>query len=186
VAGLDFEQVVNVHHAPLYRFALSLTGDEAAAGDLVQQTFFLWATRGHQLRDESKLRPWLLTTLHREFLGERRHEIRFPHFEVSDVADELPPINPELINQLDGHAVMEALQQVDESYRAALALFYLEDLSYLEIAQALDVPTGTVMSRLSRGKAQLRELLCIDSDERRQKFSSLKATVADGKYHHHG
>ena len=89
-----------------------------------------------------------------------------------------------MVNQLDGHAVMEALQQVDESYRAALALFYLEDLSYLEIAEMLDIPTGTVMSRLSRGKAQLRELLCIDSDARRQKFSSLKTTVADAKDHH--
>jgi RNA polymerase sigma-70 factor (ECF subfamily) len=184
VAGLDFEQVVNMHYAHLYRFALSLTRNETEAGDLVQQTLYLWATRGHQLRDETKLKPWLLTTLHREFLGERRHETRFPHFEVSDVANELPVIDPELVNQLDGHAVMQALQQVDDSYRAALALFYLEDLSYLEIAEALDIPTGTVMSRLSRGKAQLRELLCVDSDEQRQKFSSLKATLADGKHHH--
>jgi len=184
VAVLDFEHVVNMHYAHLYRFALSLTRTEAEAGDLVQQTLYLWATRGHQLRDETKLRPWLLTTLHREFLGERRHEARFPHLEMSDVVHELPVIEPEWVNQLDGHAVMKALQQVDDAYRAALALFYLEDLSYLEIAETLDIPTGTVMSRLSRGKEQLRALLCVDRDEQRQKFSSLKVTVADSQPHH--
>jgi RNA polymerase sigma-70 factor (ECF subfamily) len=184
VADLDFEQIVNMHYAPLYRFALSLARDEEQAADLVQQTFYLWATRGHQLRDAAKLKPWLLTTLHREFLGGRRHENRFPHFEVGDVAHELPNVKPEMVDHMDGRAVMEALRQVDELYRAPLALFYLEDMSYKEIAETLDVPTGTVMSRLARGKGQLRELLCVDSDERRQKLISLRAAVAEGKDHH--
>jgi RNA polymerase sigma-70 factor (ECF subfamily) len=60
---------------------------------------------------------------------------------------------------MDGAVVMAALQEVDEIFRGPLTLFYLEDLSYQEIAGALDVPVGTVMSRLSRGKAQLRARL---------------------------
>lgn len=173
-----------MHYAPLYRFALSLARNEVEAGDLVQQTFYLWATRGHTLRDAARLKPWLLTTLYREFLGARRHENRFPHFEVGDVAHELPHVRPEMVDQLDGHTVMEALLHVDETYRAPLALFYLEDMSYKEIAETLDVPTGTVMSRLARGKAQLRELLFVETDERRQKLISLRAATAEGKNHH--
>ena len=66
---LSFENVVNAHYEPLYRFALSLSHSEADAGDLVQQTFYRWATKGGQLRDRSKAKSWLFTTLHREFLG---------------------------------------------------------------------------------------------------------------------
>jgi len=64
-----------------------------------------------------------------------------------------------MFNHVDAQTVMSALQRVDEHYRVPLAMFYLEDFSYREIAEALDVPTGTVMSRPSRGKDQLRQLL---------------------------
>jgi RNA polymerase sigma-70 factor (ECF subfamily) len=60
---------------------------------------------------------------------------------------------------MDSALVMTALQTVDETFRAPLTLFYLEDMSYQEIAEALEVPIGTVMSRLSRGKSQLRTAL---------------------------
>ena len=180
MANVDFEQVVNLHYASLYRFALSLTRDETEAWDLVQQTCYLWATRGHQLRDAAKLKAWLLTTLHREFLGTRRHLARFPHFEVSGVTDQLPHVSPDTVNGMDGRAVMEALLQVDELYRSPLALFYLEDLSYKEIAALLDVPAGTVMSRLSRGKEQLRELLGVTADERPKATASRQAEPEKG------
>src|SRR5262249_20576070 len=64
----DFESLVHLHYAALYRFALSLTCNENDASDLTQQTFYIWATKGHQLRDVSKVKAWLFTTLHREFL----------------------------------------------------------------------------------------------------------------------
>lgn len=155
----DFEQLVNTYYESLYRFALSLTQREAEACDLTQQTFYLWATKGHQLRDKSKVKSWLFTTLHREFLGSRRRGNRFPHHGIDQVEHELPAVPPTIINDLDGSTVMAAMMQVDELYRAPLMLFYLEDHSYQEIADLLEIPTGTVMSRLSRGKAQIRELL---------------------------
>ncbi len=156
---LDFDQLVSDYYQPLYRFALSLTEREAEACDLTQQTFFLWASKGQQLRDRSKVKSWLFTTLHREFLGSRRRNTRFPHHEIESVEHELPSVSPATVNEMDAGVVMQALWNVDEVYRAPLMLFYLEDHSYLEIAAVLEVPVGTVMSRLARGKAQLRVLL---------------------------
>ena len=75
----QFEALVSEHYEPLYRFALSLTRAESDARDLTQQTFYIWATKGHQLRDLSKVKAWLYTTLHRAFLVGRRRQSRFPH-----------------------------------------------------------------------------------------------------------
>ena len=159
MAELQFDQVVTEHYAMLYRFALSLTRHEAESLDLTQQTFYLWATKGSQLRDAAKLKSWLCTTLYREFLGDRRHAQRFPLVDISLLEDELPPVETETIAKMDAALVMEALLEVDEVQRATLLLFYVEDHSYLEIAAILGVPVGTVMSRLARGKQQLRRLM---------------------------
>jgi RNA polymerase sigma-70 factor (ECF subfamily) len=159
MADLQFDQIVTEHYATLYRFALSLTRNEAESLDLTQQTFYLWATKGGQLRDDRKVKSWLCTTLHREFLGARRHAQRFPEVDISLVEDELPPLETETLNCLDAALVLEALLEVDAGQRAPLELFYVEDRSYLEIAAILGVPIGTVMSRLARGKQQLRRIL---------------------------
>jgi RNA polymerase sigma-70 factor, ECF subfamily len=156
---LEFENVVAHHYGPLYQFAVSLTRNEAEACDLTQQTFYIWAAKGHQLRDVSKVKTWLFTTLHREFLGSRRRQTRFPHVELDDAAADLPAILPANVNQLDSEQLLEALAQLDEVYRAAVVLFYLEDYSYNEIAQILDIPLGTVKSRLTRGLHRLHHLL---------------------------
>src|SRR5216684_6283287 len=99
--SVDFESLVERFYRPLYQFALSLTQSESDACDLTQQTFYVWATKGHQLRDASKVKSWLFTTLHREFLESRRRHARFPHFEISQVDSELPAVAPARINQLD-------------------------------------------------------------------------------------
>ncbi|MGA2029576.1 MAG: RNA polymerase sigma factor [Verrucomicrobiota bacterium] len=153
----SFENVVNAHYESLYRFALSLSRSEADACDLVQQTFYRWATKGGQLRDKSKAKSWLFTTLHREFLGQRRHDDKFPKVEISSVDDGefVAPSFSE--SKMDGANVSSALQQLDETYRAPLALFYLEEHSYRDIAEILEIPIGTVMSRISRGKDLLRK-----------------------------
>jgi RNA polymerase sigma-70 factor (ECF subfamily) len=156
---LDFENLVASHYQPLYQFAFSLTRDEAESCDLTQQTFCIWATRGHQLRDLSKVKTWLFTTLHREFLGSRRRQTRFPHLELESAEAELPTTAPETTSRLDLEQVMTKLGQMDEIYQAPVALFYLQDYSYKEIAEILDVPIGTVKSRLARGLLRLHQLM---------------------------
>ena len=157
--SLDFENLVAGYYAPLYQFAFSLTRDEADSCDLVQQTFCIWARKGHQLRDETKVKTWLFTTLHREFLSARRKQTRWPHVELEDAAAELPVVAPATVNRLDTAQVLAALAQLDEVFQAPVALFYLQDCSYNEIAAILEVPLGTVKSRLTRGLGRLHELL---------------------------
>lgn len=156
---IDFESLVARYYESLYRFAFSLTQREADACDLTQQTFYLWAAKGHQLRDHSKVKSWLFTTLHREFLEKVRKQSRFPHHELSEMSEELPNVSPELVNRLDGAVVRQALAQLDDLFQAPLALFYLEDYSYKEIAAILEIPLGTVKSRIYRGLAQLQQIL---------------------------
>ena len=158
-AADPFEAIVNEHYEPLYRFAMSLTRAESDAGDLTQHTFYIWATKGHQLRDRTKVKTWLFTTLHRAFLEARRRQSRFPHHQLEEVSEQLPAFYPELANHLDASQVLSALARVDEVYQGAVALFYLEDCSYKDITAILEVPIGTVKSRIARGIAQLREIL---------------------------
>jgi len=154
-----FPQLVETYYASLYRFALSLTRSSSDAGDLTQQTFFIWATKGESLRDIAKAKSWLFTTLYREFIRGRRRDSRISAIEdLPPEQQELPDTDSDLeaINKMDAQLVMDALQEVESVFREPLTLFYLQDLSYNEIAEILAVPIGTVMSRLSRGKAHLR------------------------------
>ncbi|MEO6006340.1 MAG: RNA polymerase sigma factor, partial [Opitutus sp.] len=126
-----FTQLVDAHYLPLYRFALSLAKNSADAGDLVQQTFFIWATKGHGLREMTKAKSWLFTTLYREFLRGRRRDARATSIEdltpaEADVAAE----EVDRVARMDAASVVVALQSVDDVFRAPLTLFYLEDLSY--------------------------------------------------------
>lgn len=157
--GVHFDRLVADYYAPLYQFAFSLTRDESEACDLTQETFCIWATKGHQLRDATKVKTWLFTTLHREFLGTRRRQTRFPHTDLENAAEELPTTSPANVNQLDAAQLLEALARLDDIYRAPVALFYLQDYSYNEIAEVLDVPLGTVKSRLTRGLSKLHQSL---------------------------
>jgi RNA polymerase sigma-70 factor, ECF subfamily len=155
-----FPQLVETHYAALYRFALSLARNASDAADLTQQTFFVWATKGQSLRDASKAKTWLFTTLYREFLRIRRRGGKMVALEDLSPAEQDPPaVETDTVSKMDAELVMESLKEVDEAFREPLTLFYLQDLSYLEIAEILSVPIGTVMSRLSRGKTQLRSIL---------------------------
>ena len=155
----DLDAIVEAHHPGLFAFALSLAGNRDDACELTQETFCRFASKGHQFRDRTKVKSWLFTTLYRVYLGWKRRDTRLPHVEMSSVETELPHFAPEAAESADAGLVMDALLRLEERYRAPLMLFYLEDHSYQEIAEILDLPAGTVMSRLSRGKEQLRRML---------------------------
>ena len=155
-----FSDLVETYYAALYRFALSLAKNAADASDLTQQTFFVWATKGQSLRDAAKVKTWLFTTLYREFLRVRRRGGRVTAIDDLPPGDQDPPaVEVDVVGRMDAQLVLDALQEVEEVFREPLTLFYLQDLSYTEIAEILSVPIGTVMSRLSRGKVHLRARL---------------------------
>lgn len=155
----DYEQAVAAHYEGLYAFGYSLAGNADDAGELTQETYCRLLAKGAQLRDATKVKSWLFTTLYRIFLGWRDRRARLPHFEIGTVEGELPVITPAHVDVLENDAIRDSLLELDEHYRMPLMLFYLGDHSYEEIAKILDVPIGTVMSRLSRGKSLLRECL---------------------------
>jgi RNA polymerase sigma-70 factor (ECF subfamily) len=157
MAASEFSSLVDAHYLSLYRFAFSLAHNPADASDLVQQTFLVWGTKGGTLRDPRKAKTWLFTTLYRQFIQLRRHEQRSTSLDDLPDGGELAAPEIEHLRSLDAGEAMAALQQVPESLRTPLVLYFLEDLSYRDIAEALDVPIGTVMSRLSRGKQRLRQ-----------------------------
>jgi len=177
----QFEAIVCQHYEALFRFAMSLTRMESDAQDLTQQTFYVWATKGHQLRDVSKVKTWLFTTLHRGFLETRRRKIRFPHQDLDEVSDQLPAFSPRLAEQVDSSQVVSALGRVDEVYQAAVALFYLDDCSYKDIASILGVPIGTVKSRIARGIMQLRGILGLVEFETASESASLQTNAEPSK-----
>lgn len=160
---VDFQGLVELHYGPLYRFAMSLTRTESDAGDLVQETFLRWAQKGYQLRDKAKVKTWLFTTLHRRFLEMQRKISRFPQLEITEAADELPAVDPDQVSHLDAQAMLKLLTQLEPQFQAAVALFYLEDYSYNDIAAILEVPLGTVKSRIARGLLQLKSLVLENS-----------------------
>ena len=154
----QFEAIVRAHYQPLYRFAFSLTRSAWDASDLTQHTFYVWATKGHQLQDISKVKSWLFTTLHRAFLMMRLKKNRHPHENLDAIEEtsEQPPAFWAEFDTPDSSQVLFALAKVDEIYRAPVALYYLNDCSYKEISAILHVPLGTVKSCIARGISQLR------------------------------
>ena len=155
----EFEQLVNRYYRDLYRFGFSLTGNEADACDLTQETFYIWANKGHQLKNPAGVKAWLFTTLHRQFLQTRRHETRFKDEPIDETCSELPATVADCVNRIDARTLLTFLGQLDETHRAPLVLYYLEDLSYSEIAETLAIPLGTVQSRIARAKIKLLQRL---------------------------
>ena len=158
-ADPEFEDLVKLYYRDLYRFGFSLTGSEAEATDLTQETFYIWANKRDQLRNPTSIKSWLFTTLHREFLKICRRRKLVAHEPIDEASQNLPHVSPDVVNRIDARALLNALGEIDEAYRAPLVLYYLEDLSYKQIGDVLAIPLGTVQSRIARAKIKLFELL---------------------------
>lgn len=159
MADETFEKLVEQYYEGLYRFAYSLCRNETEAFDLTQQTFLIWAKKGDQLRDGSKAKTWLFTSLYREFLNMKRRMNRVTLMENESMENEMTAVEPENVEKLDSGLILEAVALLEDTYRVPLTLFYLNQHSYKEISEMLDIPIGTVMSRLSRAKSQLKKIL---------------------------
>ena len=148
------------HIPSLRRYARALTGDAWAADDLVQDTLERACSRWRLWLAGSDLRAWLFTLMHNIFVNQLRRSLRQAAagatVNVEEVENELAAPEAGTAQALD---LQRCLLRLPEDQRAVLLLVSLEDLSYEEVAKITGVPVGTVMSRLSRARSRLRELM---------------------------
>jgi RNA polymerase sigma-70 factor (ECF subfamily) len=163
----QIEQLVENYLDHLYRFAYRLSGSATDAEDLVQETFLIAHRKLHQLRDNQMALAWLMRILRRRWLrqGKRPTTVDPATLEAIAVAADSAPMS---VEDVDPARLQSVLAELPEDFREPLILFYFRQLRYRDIAQILDCPIGTVMSRLARAKAYLRSRLAVHpvSDDR--------------------
>lgn len=151
------ERMLDEHQAVVFRYAYRLCGCSSTAEDIVQEVFLRAFRSLHQLRDEAAARGWLLVIARNEFVRWCRKSAS-SGLAVDPSDCELPIESDEpLLERREW--VESALQQLPEDFRLVLLMFYFEELSYAQIGQQLKIPIGTVMSRLSRGRAHMKTAL---------------------------
>lgn len=158
----------------LYRAALRLSGNRVDAEDLVQDTL-LRAYRGIDKFDGRYPRAWLLTILRNTFINRgraRKPEVLMPGNEMASVTDAAPsggpgPTEQTVLDRAFESEVAAAFQSLPEKFRSVVELVDIDGLSYAEAAAMLSVPVGTVMSRLHRGRAKMKEHLASQGINRR-------------------
>jgi RNA polymerase sigma-70 factor (ECF subfamily) len=151
-------QLVEDHYAALYRYAYRLSGSSVDAEDLTQEAFCKAQLNLSQLRDPDRARPWLFSILRNAYLHRVRADRQHPCVSLEGLAD-LPEPTPEPPPEIDPERLQQALNELPEVYRTPVILFYFEDFSYRDIAEQMDLPLGTVMSRLARARDFLRSRL---------------------------
>ncbi len=153
----DLDVHIEQHIPRLRRYARALTGDRAAADDLVQDTLERALSRFHLWRRGSDLRAWLFTIMHNIFVNQARSRMRYPHETLDEsTADALQYREPDWSDLRD---IGSALAKLPVEQRTVVLLVGLEQFTYDEAARVLEVPIGTVMSRLSRARERMRVLL---------------------------
>lgn len=155
-------------HAPrLFRLALWLERDRHEAEDLVQETFIQALQSFHRFTPGTNCRAWLVTILHHVRSNRIRARMRRPVLDdVDDRLAETVPFVAAVPQHVTDEDMLAALKDIPEAHQTVILLCDVEEMTYKEIAEALGIPIGTVMSRLHRGRRQLRELLTDYAAER--------------------
>lgn len=176
----EFEELVLEHLDMLHAVALRLTRNRADAEDLTQNTL-VKALRFHdKFKEGTYIKAWLLTILRNTFINEYRRKARRPsvvELTGAESSEEKSP-DPEVridmthgtredLMELLDDRVKKAIESLPEDFRGAVIMADLEDMSYKEIADKMECPLGTVMSRLYRGRKLLRDILQEYAEERR-------------------
>jgi RNA polymerase sigma-70 factor (ECF subfamily) len=164
-APATFDSEALAYVDSLYGTALRLTRNEADAQDLVQDTYVKAFRNSKQFKAGTNLKAWLFTILHNTFRNRRRDNGRDPvdvdseRVELSAPADPAASPEEQLMRATVGPDLQSALDALPEAFREAVWLRDVEEFPYAEIAEMLNVPVGTVMSRISRGRRLLYERL---------------------------
>ncbi len=152
----------------LYRMALAWSHDPMLADDLVQEAQMLALQKLHQLRDEQAFDGWIYTILNNVWLSYLRKCRPNEDIDQVVVSDAISPESVVLLQQVD-NMVRNAMGRLPNAQRQIISLVDLEDMSYREVADVLNVPIGTVMSRLNRARTALAKI--IEEDRQRQQFN---------------
>lgn len=143
----------------LRRYARALVGDRERADDLVQDCLERAWGRIHLWKAGTNIRAWLFTILHNVHLNAARRQRNAPALTPIDGGAADPPARPTQEDGLAVHSVWHAFSRLPDTQRAAILLIALEEMSYEEAAAVLDIPVGTLMSRIHRGRERLRGLM---------------------------
>lgn len=173
-AAAEFDHLLRDHVPALYRSAYRWTGAVDRAEDLVQELLVRLYPKLDELRALERIRPWALRVMYRIFVDQVRRERSSPVQFNADLPDDGgdeegqdlidPSAGPaELVEQeLTQERIMAAWEILGEEHRVVLSMHDIEDYSLPELAQIMDVPLGTLKSRLHRARAKLRELLAAE------------------------
>ena len=170
--SLNIVDLVQEHYAVLFRYAYRLTGRNSDAEDLTQQAFLTAQTKLDQLRDPDNARSWLFTIARNSYLKTLRSQPSAAIVSIEAVGE---PEDDHPTDELaiDTERLQTVLDDMPEEFRTPLILFYFQEFSYKDIAAQLELPIGTVMSRLARGKSYLRRRLAgMDEDHLRKNEDS--------------